>query len=333
MSFIDEHYANLLSAHLRNFKKVKTGLYNFSCPLCGDSQKNKRKARGYLYKVRNDLFYKCHNCGAGKTFGNLLKEVNPPLYDEFIIERYKSGLTGKNSNTPEPVFNFPKPKFEKNILSNLSKISDLDSNHIAKKYLDKRQIPVRFYNKLYYVNDFGKWLESHSEKKYPKFYGEQRIVIPFFTEDKKLSRFQARAISENAYVRYFTKTIDSDLPKLYGLDVVDKDKLIYCTEGPFDSMFLDNGVAIASSTLDPTLYLPEDKIVMVYDNEPRNPQIVNSINQYIIRGIKVVIWPSYIEEKDINAMYLSGYPVESIIKERTFEKLEAMVKFTEWKKV
>ena len=115
MSFIDVKYVALVSPQLQKFTKKKESLYNFRCPYCGDSRKRKDKARGYIFKVKNDLVFKCHNCGVGRTFTNFLKDQNQILYDQYVLERYKEGLTGKGSNTPNPTFNFQEPKFFKEI--------------------------------------------------------------------------------------------------------------------------------------------------------------------------------------------------------------------------
>ena len=63
MDYIDQKYIMMISSRLQKFKKIKSGLYNFRCNICGDSQKNRNKARGYLYQVKNNTNFKCHNQG------------------------------------------------------------------------------------------------------------------------------------------------------------------------------------------------------------------------------------------------------------------------------
>ena len=91
----DTKFLNFLSSRLDRFKRVRDNLWNFRCPLCGDSTKNKRKARGYVYQKQTDLFYKCHNCGSGLSIGNLIKEIDSNLHKQYVMERYKAGETGK----------------------------------------------------------------------------------------------------------------------------------------------------------------------------------------------------------------------------------------------
>ena len=92
MNHVDSKFINLLSAKLQKFKRVKSNLYNFRCPICGDSQKNKSKTRGYLYSVKADVNFKCHNCGASMTFSSFLKQQDPILHKQYVFERFKDDL-------------------------------------------------------------------------------------------------------------------------------------------------------------------------------------------------------------------------------------------------
>ena len=94
-SYIDIKFLNLLSTRLPKFKRKSEYLFNFRCPHCGDSQKSQTKARGFVYLKKNDMFFKCHNCGVGQTLGNLIKFVDPLLHKEYIFERFKDGKTSK----------------------------------------------------------------------------------------------------------------------------------------------------------------------------------------------------------------------------------------------
>ena len=113
MDLVDSKYIGLVSSRLQKFKKVKADLYNFRCPICGDSQKNKNKSRGYFYVVKNNTNFKCHNCGVSRSLTYFLKDIDESLYKEYLLERYKEGLTGKATVAPEPEFKFEKPNFSK----------------------------------------------------------------------------------------------------------------------------------------------------------------------------------------------------------------------------
>lgn len=326
MSFIDEKFIGMISSRLEKFKIVKPGLYNFRCPICGDSKKNKSKSRGYLYLKKSDLNYKCHNCGATSTFAYFLKGIDESLYKEYVMERYKSGLTGKGTVVPNPKIVRKIPQFTYSIFKDLPKISDLNITHVAREYLTKRQIPEQYYSNFYYVEDFNSWSKSTST------YKESRIILPLKNFDGKVFGYQGRSIDKNSSLRYITTILDTEYPKIFGLDRVDIDKTVYIVEGPFDSLFVSNGIAMCGSDV----YIDDLQIldyVWVYDNEPRNLEIHSRMLRNIKIGNKIVIWPSSIIEKDINDMILGGNNIQSIIEKNTFQGIKAQLKFTEWKKV
>ena len=322
MDFVDVKYINLISGRFQKFKKVKPNLYNFRCPICGDSQKNKNKARGYLYQVKNNTNFKCHNCGINISFNNFLKQIDSVIYKQYIFEKFKEGHTGKNFTVEEPVFKFETPKFKSKI--NLPKAS---SNFDAKKYLESRKLNPDNY---YYAEKFKEWTNSLRQTFDSTDKDEPRIIIPLFYQNN-LVGFQGRALGPSK-VKYITIMLDDDAPKIYGLDEVQKSETVYITEGPFDSTFIRNAIALCGADGDVTKWDIRD-CVWIYDNEPRNTEILSRISRVIEDGQKVVIWPSTIKEKDINDMVLSGLDVQSVVESNIYSGLEAKLKFTAWKKV
>ena len=330
MSFVDAKYIGLVSVRLQKFSKKKEGLYAFRCPYCGDSQKNKNKTRGYIYAYKNDHNFKCHNCGLSRSFTNFLKDQDVVLHDQYVMERYKSGLTGRATNTPSPVIPSSKPNFVKKDFD-LERISELNKSHPARTYLEKRKIPDRCLRELYYCDNFKKWTNDQKYTFSDVTNDEPRIIIPL-KKDRTIFGFQGRSLSPKNKLRYITIMLDDESPKIYGLDRINKTKPIYIVEGPFDSLFLDNAVAMAGSDIDCRSFGWSDYI-WVYDNEPRNREIVNRISKSIDRGEKVVIWPNDIQQKDINDMVMAGHDVNSLVESNTYQNIEAQIKFTEWKKV
>jgi hypothetical protein len=333
MSFVDQKYIGLVSSRLEKFKQVKTGLYNFRCIYCGDSQKNKNKTRGYIYGYKNDHNYKCHNCGVSKSFTNFLKDIDSSLYDQYVMERYKNGSTGKGSNTPEPKFTFEKPKFTKKAFD-LPSITELNKEHSARIYLENRKIPQNFLSKIFYCEKFKQWTNEQKETFESTKYDEPRIIIPLINNGE-IFGFQGRSLSKKPKVKYITIILDEDQPKIYGLDRIDWNKTVYVVEGPFDSMFIDNSIAMVGADIDKMFFVTnfETNFVMVYDNEKRNKEMVARLEKSIEMKFPVVIWPKDLKEKDINDIVLSGQDVESMLKLNTYQGLEAKLKFTNWKKV
>ena len=332
MQYLDTKYINLISARLDKFAQKKTGLYNFRCPYCGDSQRDKKKARGYLFQMKTTYTYKCHNCGMSTSFHKFLKDFDESLHDEYVMEKYKEGHTGKGTYTPNPKFNFKKPTFKKNVLKGLTPASSLNRSHVVRKYLDGRQIPREKLSRFFYCKEFKKWTNSLQPTFDNTSHDEPRIIIPLYTKEGDVFGYQGRSLSPNSKLKYITIILDESVPKIYGLDTVDETKTIYITEGPIDSLFLENGVAMCGADVDISTFNWSD-CVFVYDNEPRNREIVQRISKTIDRGDKVVIWDREVQQKDINDMVQSGLDVQSMVECSSYHGLEAKLKFTTWKKV
>ena len=322
MDMIDSKYINLVSSRLQKFKRVKADLYNFRCPICGDSQKNKSKTRGYLYAIKANVNYKCHNCGASMSLNNFIKHVDPVIAKQYAFEKFKDGHTGRNFVTEEPIFKFEAPKFKQKL--DLPKASD---NAIAKLYLEKRKLnPTKFY----YADKFKAWSNTLKETFDSVEYDEPRIIIPLFYKDN-LVGFQGRSLGPNK-VKYITVMISDSAPKIYGLDEIKTNSSVYITEGPFDSTFIKNSVAMCGADADVRKWGISDP-VWIYDNEPRNVEIVKRISNTISKGDKIVIWPSNIVEKDINDMVMSGHNVQELVESNIYNGLEANLKFNTWKRI
>lgn len=334
---IDRKFLLFLSPKLERFAQKKPDLYNFRCPICGDSQKNKAKARGFIFKKKNDYYYMCHNCGAGHTFYNFLKLVDSSLLNEYTLERYKNGESG-NANYPKPEFNEFKTKqtFQQKPKSKiaLESVDSLPDTHCAKVYVESRMIPKEFQKELYYAEDFKGFVESMGIEKEKLFENDPRLVIPFYNEKKELIAFQGRTLN-GSKVRYVTVTVEEDIPKFFGLDKIDKSKKVYVVEGPIDSMFLPNAIATADASLSRVGLLNLKDVTLVYDNEPRNKDIVRQISKAIDEGFSVCLFPETIDYKDINDQILDGISASTIkttIDRYTYKDLRAKLEFSNWKK-
>ena len=322
MDHVDSKFISLVSSRLQKFKRVKAGLFNFRCPICGDSQKNKSKTRGYLYEVKANTNFKCHNCGASMSLNNFLKKIDPVIQKQYALEKFKEGHTGRNFVVDEPEFKFEAPKFKTKI--KLPKAIEIPR---AAGYLMARKLdPSRFY----YAKHFKKFANSLKPTFDSEKHDEDRIIIPLYYE-KNLIGFQGRSIDPSP-VKYITVMLDDDAPKIYGLDNIRTDAPVYITEGPFDSTLIRNAIAMCGADLDISRWGISNP-VWIYDNEPRNREITNRISKTIDSGQSVVIWPESIDDKDINDMVMSGLDVQSVIELNTYSGLEAKLKFNTWKKI
>ena len=337
----DRKYINVLRSRLDKFSQKKDNLYNFRCPLCGDSKKNLNKARGFLYVKKGGFYYKCHNCGVGTTLGKFIKEIDVVLYKQYITERWKSGENG-NSNYEKPKFTFDPPVFKQTdgILRSkkLVRVRDLDDLHVAKQYFNNRGI-VKL-NDFYYAESWIEFVDDAFQEKYPdvkKAIDHSRIIIPFFDMNKNLTHIQGRTIDDNSYTqRYITLRVVEGALKVFGLDKINWNKTVYVVEGPFDSLFLPNCIAMGGGDCEHLDSIVSTEIgVVVMDNEPRSVDTVKRMERYIDIGYPICVWPEKIKEKDINDIFLSGMNSEKIldlINKNTYLGIGAKFALNTWRK-
>ena len=328
-SYIDIKYLNIISPQLQKFKKKGNNLWNFRCPYCGDSQKNKTKARGFVYQRKNDLFFKCHNCDVGTTLGKLVEYLDSKTYKDYIMERYK---TGSDTITPKPEFKFNAPVFrKKDVFKDLVSISELGSEHPARKIVEKRKLPKESLKDIFLCESFFKFTNTLIKNKFPSLDRDHpRLMIPFRDEKGEIFAYQGRAFGYET-PKYITIKLKQN-DKIFGLERVDKNKHFYVCEGPLDSLFIDNCLAVGGSDFDKL----KGDFTVIFDNEPRNKEINKQIEKTINKGCSIVLWPEQVKEKDINDMILSGMSkeeIQKIITQNTFSGASAKLRFVEWRKI
>ena len=257
------------------------------------------------------------------SFNNFVKTIDPTLHKQYTLEKFKEGHTGRNFVVEAPKLEFAKPVFKKSL--NLPKAS---TDPRAKEYLENRKIDP---DKFYFADKFMEWTNTQKRTFDTITRDESRIVIPMYDGDKNLIGFQGRALGKS-FTKYITVMLEEEAPKVYGLDTIDKTSPVYVTEGPFDSTFIRNSIAMCGADADISSWGISNP-VWVYDNEPRNREIVERIRKTIDTGDSIIIWPTNIEQKDINDMVLAGHDVMSMLKLNTYSGLQAKIKFNNWKKI
>ena len=283
------------------FKSLSECVMQGTCPYCGNDS--------FVYTYEEEKVFLCHHCQRHLSYEKVIKNVNMDSNDDRNIRPVSRVAVNYQS-----------------VLRNCQSLSDLNDNHECVLYARSRNLPDSVYSELYYCEDFGVVAQAAGIK----IKGSKRLVIPLKNERGELFGVQGRSL-DGSEPRYLTIMFNEDEEKLYGKHTVDLTKTFYCVEGPLDSLFLKNCIAMAGSDGLSDKY--NSNAVLCFDNEPRNKQIVDKVEKYIDKGFKTVIWPDYIKEKDINDMILKGIDVQSIVEHNTYAGLAAKIKFNAWKKV
>lgn len=330
--WIEEKYANMLSSRLDRFSKKGQHTYNFRCPYCGDSEKNRFKSRGYLYENKGHLRYKCHNCGTGKSFSMFLQDQDSNLHGDYRME-VLSESGGRPPERKERPVEKRKTDASPDVLSGLKRVTDLPANGPVREYIERRMIPERYIETMYYVPRFMEWVNTVIPGKFTEWSlkkDEPRLVIPFMDEDGNVFAVTGRSFKKSS-LKYITVKFDEEMNKTFGLERVDTSKKVYIVEGPIDSFFLENSVAMAGSSGG----IRFDDSVYVLDNEPRNKDIISRMEKLINAGETVCIWPDWVHDKDINNMVMSGMSeseIKALIDENSFSGLEARLRLSVFSK-
>lgn len=318
------------------------------CCYCGDSQKKKNKRRGYFYQYTDkngnvSYRYKCHNCGVHLSLYDFLDEQFPELHREMKFEFIRSKKIEEEYKTHTPnkqslIENHP-PKtvpYMVDVLQEYPTIFDLDSTHRARVYMEQeRKLPKKSLMRLYYVEDFAHLVSQIDPEKELETH-EPRIIFPMYTGDKQLFGVSGRCIGSDSNLRYITiKRQDTRHIKVYGLDRFDPDKEGFCVEGALDSEFLPNCISMAGlgQIKKDSIPFNIDNMTMVFDNEPRNKDVVRYMKTALNSGFKVCVWGKDYPFKDVNEGVQNGWSQERIldhIRKNSYKGLMGLTKMVEW---
>lgn len=308
MSYVDNEFALRIFSYQRNFRQVSTMPFklNCSCMICGDSSTDRLKARFWYYEYKGTMFCHCFNCDYSAGFGRFLENHDESLYREYLLEKRKEEAFGKKE-TPKVVETEISEKFTKKLiierLDFCERLDRLPANHPIVKYVENRAIPKAAYKRLWFTSQ---WQELVNKNK-PTFDNpkkECRLVIPIYNREGKIESYQGRALSSSARQKYMTIKAHEDASKIYGVDTVDESKQwVYVMEGPIDSLFIPNAIAITGGSLDLDQVPYKDKRIWVLDNEPRHNDTIKRMEKLIAAGERVCFWDEAPwHSKDINDM-------------------------------
>lgn len=338
-TYFDISYVGMISPFLNRFKEVSHQPYKarFRCPFCGDSQKSESKTRGWLQesRTRQGLRFYCFNCFKPTGFHGLLKHVNPAIANSYVADKFGKKTPSKpkaDDNSPliktVTVFNRKKPLD----YVGLKRLIDLEDGHPAKEYIINRKIPE--ISDLYYAPKFANFVNRIVPGKLKEPMNKPRIVIPFLDSEGKLFGFTGRAILPDDDLRYVTIMLDDSAKKFFGFHRIDQEKRFWLFEGALDALFVPNAGALAGADGDYSFLEHPENAVLVFDNEPRNPEIHQMIKKAISAGLSIVVWPESISAKDLNSMVLDGEvtleEINPLLNSLVYSGLEAELKLGSW---
>ena len=352
MNPLDHKYCGILSTRLEQYQIKQTNPYqaNFRCYVCGDSEKKKSKKRGWLLDTDKGGWYYCHNCGHSSHIERFLKEHFPAVYNDYVADKLLEKISGDKLLTsskklvepekPLDKLTLKRPEYLKNVspLQQIRKVSSLPPNHPVKRWVTKRMIPSNKHHRLYFAPKFNKWSNTIIPDGLDQRRDEARLVTPFIDQYGKLFGYSGRSFLPTSPLRYITMMINNTSPKIYGLDVVDFNRTYYVLEGQIDSLFVDNAIAMVGSSVSISGLEQPNNAVFVFDNEPRNKQIVAKMLRLAKKGYNVVVWPSYVRSGvDVNDLIVedqkSMAEIETMLKIGTCKGLEAEIRINEWKRI
>lgn len=331
--YLEKKYINLLSSRIQHFKRRGENVWNFKCPICGDSDKNQTKTRGYIYKRKQSFLFYCHNCFRSFKFTTFLKMVAPSLYNDYLLESFqKSDDTKVPADVNEFITN---PVFTKAL--GIPNILELPIDHKARTYIESRLVPQTSWKDIYYTDNFGDFINDLLPESGKELGSEPRIILPFYDNTNKLLGLQGRSLGYHK-MKYITIKVDEECPKVYGWNKLDYSKTIYIMEGPLDSLFIPNSVASMGCDLGRVVpFIGNDNdYVLVHDCERRNKNIIRNIERSVQGGFKVCIWPDSYTFKDINEGILGGYTpisIQKLIDDNTFSGIEATMRLNQWSRI
>lgn len=257
-----------------------------------------------------------------------VKEVSGLTFPE-IVKRNKEKIEGNNTfikpisapAQPVEIPDLPENSIELTDPKQADYFFDDDYVMLAQKCIRERRLVTA-------VNSCKKFYISLEDKVH-----KNRLVIPFFDENKKVICYQTRALTDKEFPRYLTKYGEKEIFNLANIDP--EIPYVFVFEGPIDSMFVKNGVAIASlSPTEKQLTTLNNLIgyekIYVFDNDKNNPQTAKRIEKHIKQNKRIFVWPQEFKKfKDFNEvcckLKIDEIPWKFIVK-NSAEGAEALIK-------
>lgn len=342
----DSAYIHRVSSLLQKFKSTGGDRFSFRCPYCGDSKKDPDKTRGCFKPAPYDsskLIFKCFNCDISRSFKSFLRDIDESIYRDYLRESVKSrgsfsdsadydegfwSMPAKGSADPIRKWALPEDFF--------TPLLDLPDEHEARVYIAGRKVPEECQTRIWFTSDFRSVSNNLDREKFAKpgqIWPESRVVLPCMEMDgSRMSAFQGRSLEKDAKVRYIMIRNDPQGTRLFGLDSVNPSSTVMVLEGPIDTFFVKNSIALCGASV--SVEIPVKDRIFYLDQEPRNPQIVGRLYSLVESGERICILPDEFSEKDANEIHiemgLSRSELYNLAVEHSYSGLRAKLKLSRW---
>ncbi len=223
---LERHVRALLSA---NFSDVfeTTAFYNFKCTVCGDSEKDIYKKRGYVLKEKDPWVYYCHNCQTSISVVSWMKKYYNVNYKNLMMDIMRDRKNNAYYDNKEYDFKQKRASDERDESKDTEHFEKMVRFKDCVEYCKSRGIPRRVYRRWFYCT---------------KGIYRGRIIIPFRNnETGKIYYYQGRSFNNKLGVKYLSRF--GDHMAIYNYYNVDPDLPVPLLEGPIDSEFVENSIA------------------------------------------------------------------------------------------
>lgn len=325
----EQYIVEQIHENARRVKQMRASrVYNFECPICNEGKSRGKKRRGYYIPEQNTIC--CHNCHwksnpikwiqevTNKSFYEI-KDENSKFYSsaEYIIERSENiTKTSSFSTLPEDSINLYS-ETEVSYYINNDKVKSVIDYCKKRKLFTARNKPDALYFSL-------------KDKIY-----KDSLCFPFFNRQNKIDFFQVREMGIPKGSKYRGK-LNAE-KSIFNVNKIDPNfPYIFMFEGPIDSMFVNNGVALAGVSLthlqkQMLAEFPFHQKIWVLDNQHIDNTAKDITLKLLEQGQDVFIWPKkYSSFKDLNELCchydIDGIGAKIILDNVVNNKIAAVVK-------
>jgi len=277
--------------------KKHSAVYEGCCPSCREGKSWGKKKRLY-YIVKEDYLY-CQNCGRSWKPINWIIEQSGQSYHEIMEEAkgFDSSIgvkTRKYEKSPAGTL----PEDSINLFDNTQLTYYKDNKVVqdALQYIITRRLNTA-------INKPRALFISVKD-----FIHKDRLIIPFYDANNQIEFYQTRAIYKKDEInrpKYLSK--QGANKSIFGIRNIDPNlEYLFVLEGPIDSMFIVNGIAVGGVSLSEKQETQLEKYkfmtkIWILDNQLDNKEVKDKMNELIDKGEKVFIWPKELKDyKDVN---------------------------------